>query len=252
MKNNVIHKNFTKDKLFFDNIILNFNKDGKPFGSQDRNSIKLFDLNGMTVNVKSFKVPNIFNKIAYKFLRRSKAQRSFEYANKLIDLEIGTPKPISYYEFSTFLFFKKSFYISEHLSYDLTFRELTNNLNYPNHEKILRAFTRFTYKLHKNNINFLDHSPGNTLIQINNGNYKFFLVDLNRMEFKPLDFESRIKNFSKLTIHKPIIEVISNEYAKVLGENYDKVFNLMWKLTKDFQKKYHRKHRLKKKLKFWK
>ena len=239
------HKKINHFVTYFDDL-------GEQFGIADRNTIKLFDLDGETINVKSFKVPNIVNQIAYKFLRKSKAQRSFEYASKLKTLNIGTPKPIAYYEYTTPFLFKKSFYVSEHLECDLTYRELTRNLEYPEHEIILRAFTRFTYKLHQNNINFLDHSPGNTLIKKVGADYQFFLVDLNRMEFKPMDFETRIKNFARLTIHKSMIETMSDEYAKISGEDYTKTFNLMWQLTESFQEKFHRKKRLKKKLEFWK
>lgn len=250
--NNTIHTLFETDKASLDRIIINFDTDGVPFGNQDRNSLKLFDLEGVTINVKSFRVPNLINQIAYRFFRKSKAQRSFEYANRLIDLGIGTPQPVGYYEFMTPFLFKKSFYISEQIDCDLTYRELTLDLNYPNHEVILRAFTRFTFELHEKNVHFLDHSPGNTLIEINNQDYKFYLVDLNRMEFKAMDFETRIKNFSRLTIHKSMVEVMSDEYAKCLEIPFDKVFNLMWQETEQFQEKYHRKRRLKKKLKFWK
>jgi hypothetical protein len=59
---------------------------------KDRNVIKLFDLNGQTINIKSFKVPNIVNK-AYKYFRKSKAKRSFEYATILLENGIGTPQP---------------------------------------------------------------------------------------------------------------------------------------------------------------
>lgn len=246
-----IHSNFIKNESTLDSIIANFNTDGQLFGNQERNSLKLFDLEGLTVNVKSFRIPNIFNQIAYRFLRKSKAQRSFEYAKKLQNLNIGTPQPIAYYEFKTSFLFKKSYYISEQLDCNLTYRELTKDLKYPNHEAILRAFTRFTYKLHENNVLFLDHSPGNTLINKTGNGYDFFLVDLNRMEFKPLDFETRIKNFSRLTIHKSMIEIMSDEYSKCVGESYDKVFSLMWNYTEEFQDKFYRKKRLKKKLLFW-
>lgn len=248
----VIHKDFNTIQEFLKDSIENFDVKGKPFGNQDRNSLKLFQIKDLTVNVKSFKVPNIINQIAYRFFRKSKAQRSFEYANKLVEFHIGTPQPIAYYEFTTSFLFKKSYYISEHLDYDLTYRELTTDLNYPNHENILRAFTRFTYRLHENGVHFLDHSPGNTLIRLNNGECKFYLVDLNRMNFGKLDFETRIKNFAKLTIHKPMIEVMSDEYAKCTGYDYDKVFNVMWQETQAFQERFYRKKRLKKKLKFWK
>jgi len=248
----VFNKAFNLYKNQLSNFINHFDNQGELFGDGDRNTIKLITINNLKLNVKSFKIPNIFNQIAYKFLRKSKAQRSFEYANKLTQLGVGTPQPIAYYTFATPFLFKKSFYISEHLECDLTYRELTQNFNYPNHETILRAFTKFTFKLHELNINFLDHSPGNTLIKKNGDTYDFYLVDLNRMKFKPLDFNTRIKNFERLTIHKSMVKIMSEEYAKCTGYNFDKVFNLMWKNTQEFQKKFHCKRRLKKKLKFWK
>ena len=232
--------------------IKNFDSSGIQLGNADRNSIKLFELEGKTINVKSFKVPNLINQVAYRFFRKSKAQRSFEYANRLTDLNIGTPQPIAYYEFSTSLMFKNSYYISHHLNYDLTFRELSNNLNYPNHEQILRAFTRFTFDLHEKGVHFLDHSPGNTLIKKDGEAYLFYLVDLNRMEFKTLQLEDRIKNFRRLTPHDSVVRIMSNEYSKLINADFEKVFNLMWKETQKFQLKYHRKQGFKKKLQFWK
>jgi serine/threonine protein kinase len=159
---------------------------------------------------------------------------------------------LAYFEYKSLLLFKKSFYICEQIDCDLTYRELTRYFDYPEHEKILRAFTRFTYMLHEKGIHFLDHSPGNTLIKKNDKTYDFYLVDLNRMNFGVLDFETRIKNFSRLTKHKQIVEVMSDEYSKSSGFDSDKVFNLMWKATQEFRHKFERKRILKKKLKFWK
>jgi hypothetical protein len=249
--NYTVHKAFQKDEQQLTSFIENYETSGEDFGNQDRNSLKLFNLNGLTVNVKSFKIPNLVNQIAYRFFRKSKAQRSFIYGNRLLHLGIGTPQPIAFYEYKTLFLFKKSYYISEHLPYDLTYRELTFDLNMPNHEAILRAFTRFTFGLHKAGVNFLDHSPGNTLIQLNGGNYKFYLVDLNRMVFGDMDFESRIKNFARLTIHKSMVEVMSDEYAKLSGYDYDRVFNLMWQETEAFQDRFYRKKRIKNKVLFW-
>ncbi|MDX1277993.1 lipopolysaccharide kinase InaA family protein [Oceanihabitans sediminis] len=250
-RNNTIHKDFTANTSFLDDIITNYDTKGENFGNQDRNSLKLYDLEGMTINVKSFKIPNIVNQIAYRFFRKSKAQRSYEYANRLLELGIGTPQPIAFYEYKTPLLFKKSYYISAHLAYDLTYRELTFDFDIPNYGAILRAFTRFTFELHEAGVNFLDHSPGNTLIQLNGGDYKFYLVDLNRMEFGDLEFETRIKNFARLTTHKSMVEVMSDEYAKLSGYNYEKVFKLMWGETEAFQERFHRKRRIKNKIMFW-
>lgn len=248
----VLHEDYKPFESTIDSFVQNFDSSGTPLGDAARNSIKLFPLGEQTLNIKSFKVPNLLNQVVYRFFRKSKARRSYEYANRLVGLGIGTPVPIAYYEFPQAVLFRRSFYVSEHLDYDITFRTLSHQLDYPDHEKILRAFTRFTYGLHENKVLFLDHSPGNTLIKKTNDGYEFNLVDLNRMAFRSLDFKTRIKNFERLTIHKSMVEVMSEEYAKCSGESFDEIFELMWSSTQAFQKKFHRKKRLKKKLKFWK
>ena len=250
--------NFQNQSLFTDNSILglisNFQNTGNLFGDGNRNAIKTFEINNIIINIKSFKVPNLINKIAYKYFRKSKARRSFEFANILLENKIGTPQPIAYFENSNFLGLKDSYYVSEHLDCDLTFRELVQIPDFPENEIILRQFTRFSYDLHQKGIEFLDHSPGNTLVKKgNNGNYEFFLVDLNRMLFhKSMSFETRMKNLCRLTHKKEMVAVMSNEYAIISGESEQLINDTLWKMTADFQYKFYRKKRLKKKLKFWK
>ncbi len=228
-------------------VIRNF--DSYKGGEGDRNIIKVIPIKDVEYNVKAFKIPNIINQIAYRFFRKSKAERSFEYAKKLIDLEIRTPKPVAYFEYKSSFLFKKSFYVSKQINYDLTYRELLHDFNYPDYENILRAFTRFTYNLHEKDIHFLDHSPGNTLIKKKGEKYRFYLVDLNRMRFGPMDFNTRIQNFSRLTKHKHMVEIMSDEYAKCLSVSYDSVFEPMWNAVQVFQTKIKRKRRLKQKFK---
>jgi hypothetical protein len=248
----VISEPYKKSEEQIYHYLNHLDKGEEILGAPTRNKIKIFELNGERINIKSFKVPNAVNKIAYRFFRKSKAQRSFEYAQTLLLKDIGTPKPIAYFEETAPVVFLKSYYISEQLEYDLTYRELVHEPDYPAHEDILRAFTRFTYELHEKEIEFLDHSPGNTLIQLKNGGYKFFLVDLNRMNFKKMDFENRMKNFARLTPKKEMVEVMASEYAQLIKKPEDEVFEKMWFYTQDFQEKFRRKRKLKKKLKFWK
>ena len=235
-------------------LINNFNTSGQLFGNGQRNVIKIFDVEGVAINIKSFKIPNIINKIAYRYFRKSKARRSFEYAAILLEKGIGTPQPLAFLENFSVFGLRDSYYVSEHLDADLTYRELVEVPDYPDHDKILRQFTRFSYELHQKGIEFLDHSPGNTLIKkSDNGNYEFFLVDLNRMEFHDsMSFEMRMKNLCRLTPVKEMVAVMSNEYSKLYSESEEKTFETLWKYTTDFQEKFYRKKRLKKKLKFWK
>ncbi len=232
-------------------MLRNFDTTGELFGDGDRNTIKLFELNDTKINIKRFKNPNLINALAYKFVRSSKAERSYTYGQKLLSLGIGTPTPIAYAENSSAIGFRDSYYVSEHLDCDLTFRELVHDPNYPEHEIILRAFTKFTYRLHEAGVLFKDHSPGNTLITKTTEGYCFYLVDLNRMTFKHLNIEERIANFARLSPKEDMVAVMSDEYANLAGLSYDEVFNPMWDLVQKFQEKYHRKVRLKKKFLFW-
>lgn len=230
-------------------IIQNFNTEGTLFGDGKRNTIKLFDCGGKTINIKSFKIPNLLNAFIYQYFRKSKAKRSFEFATLLIEKGIGTPEPIAYFENFSWLGLQDSYYVSEHLASELTFRELVQLPEYPENELILRQFTQFCYLLHEKGIEFKDHSPGNTLIKKDsNGSYSFYLVDLNRMEFhQTMSFELRMKNLCRLTPKKEMIEIMANEYANCSGENEAVVFSALWKYTTEFQQKFHRKRALKQK-----
>ena len=234
--------------------ILTFQTSGTLFGNGDRNTIKLFDLNGQSINIKSFKIPNLINKIAYRYFRKSKARRSFEYATTLLEKGIGTPQPIAYLENYNWLGLTSSFYVSEHLVTELTFRELVEIPEFPENEIILRQFTQFCFDLHEKGIEFLDHSPGNTLIKkVGDQKYTFYLVDLNRMNFHTtMDFDMRMKNLSRLTPKKEMIAIMSEEYAKFYPQSKEIVFEKMWFFTQEFQQKFAKKQRLKKRLKFWK
>ena len=236
-------------------MIENFKTSGILFGDGKRNTIKLFELGDKTINIKSFKVPHLVNRIVYKYFRKSKARRSYEYATFLLENGIGTPQPIAFFEHSNWIGLKDSYYVSEHLNVDLTYRELITIPDYPDHENILRQFTRFTFGLHEKGIEFLDHSPGNTLIKKGEeGQYQFYLVDLNRMNFHAsMHFEQRMKNLSRLTSKKEMIAIMSDEYAKCYSlKSSVEIFQKMWEETSRFREGFERKKRLKKKLKFWK
>ena len=254
MNNFKINSNFNSIKELILEHILQFNSSGKYFVQGQRNAIKLFEIDDITLNIKSFKKPNLINKIVYRYFRKSKARRSFEYASKLMDLGIGTPKPIAYLENFDFIGLNDSYYVCEHLENVFEFRALVQNEDFNKRESIIRQFVKFSYQMHQKGVEFLDHSPGNTLIKDNNdGTYSFYLVDLNRMKFhESIDFQTRMKNLSHLTPQKEMIVIMANEYAKLSGENEQNVFETLWKFTSDFQFRYHRKKRIKKKLKFWK
>ncbi len=234
-------------------IINNFEKTGDLFVGGDRNKIKLFDLDSQKINIKFFKIPKFYNKIIYRYFRDSKAKRSFNFANKLVEIQIGTPEPIAFFEQYSLVGLAKSYYVCQHMKFDFMFRNVVETPELFDVETILRQFAKFCYDLHEKGVEFLDHSPGNTLIKKDDfGNYNFYLVDLNRMNFKIyLGFNSRMNNLKRLMTKQSMIEIFSKEYSKHYTKSEIEVFDLLWKLTSNFQDNFHRKQKMKKKLKFW-
>ena len=240
----IINERFSSHRKEIIHSLNNFEQEGRKIGPGKRNVIKAVSIGGMELNIKAFQVPNVVNKIAYRFLRKSKAERSFKYAQELLKRGIKTPAPVAYAEEMTPISFLKSFYVSEHVDYDLTFRDLDATIE--GHGKILRAFTHFTHQLHEKGIEFLDHSPGNTLIQIYEDQFKFYLVDLNRMNFKSLSYTERLRNFERLSREKPVYEIMADEYAKIINRPSAEVFDQMWHYNQEFFAKREKKSRLKK------
>lgn len=251
----VFRPNFNHLENQFDSILNKFKREGELIGSEKRNVIKFFDLeDGTKVNVKSFKKPNTLNAIIYGYIRKSKAQRSFEYASLLLEKGIGTPQPYAYYENKSFLGLEQSYYFSNQQEIDLMFRNLVFDSNYPNRTEIIKQTAHFFYKIHNLGIEFIDNTAGNTLIKkISDNQYEFYLVDLNRMSFhKSLTMQQRAKNLAKLTTEEDINEILAFEYAKLYNVDSEKFYSVLQNEAIGFLNKFNKRKSIKKKLKFWK
>ena len=233
----VVQSKYEHLKPQLEAVVKNFNEVGESVAQQERNVIKKVVLQDMTLNIKSFKKPSLFQGLVYHFLRKSKARRSFEYAKRLIEKQINTPFPVAYFENTSFGL-KESYYISIHLAYDFDFRVLNHNPNWPNRKEILEQFAVFTFQLHQKGINFLDHSPGNTLIiQNEKGHYDFYLIDLNRMRFEFMNFNKRMHNLRRLWLSKTMINTMAPVYARCSGNSFEETHQLMTFHSRKFQKK---------------
>ena len=229
-------------------IIESFSDTGSKVDDRGRNVIKKFEIEGLMVNVKSFKPPHLINSFAYKYIRKSKARRSFEYAQELLRRGILTPEPLAFFEFLGLWGLGKSFYFSRHLDYDYTFYDLRDNYREPMIEDLLRQFARFAFELHERGIYHKDFSAGNILIKVEEGQSSFYLIDLNRMKFIELDFDLRMKNLSRLSEDAEVLRIIAGEYARIAGWDAEKVYVSLMNHTTEFRKKYNHRMNLKHKL----
>lgn len=210
-----------------------------------RNTLKVMQVGEYLLNVKSFKVPHLINRIAYAYLRGSKARHSFEYGMQLKALGVNTPEPVAFLETFKDGVFDRSFYVSIHISYSFTINDLIG-FDFDNKDEILRSFTRFTYeKLHKNGVHHLDYSRGNILISQNEQGYHFSVVDINRMRFEKMNYLKGLRNFSQIWANEDELEIVAREYALLNNQNEDKAVELLIKFDRLHKAKINNKKRWK-------
>lgn len=246
----IVHPKYKAQQDPILQLISGFLTEGNLIVKGSRNIIKSNYLGDEKVNIKFFQKPGIFKSIIYSFFRSTKAKRSFDYANYLLDNNILTPFPIAYIEDRNILgLLKDSYYICIQIDYDFTIRELIHNPLFPERNIILEQFTTFTFRMHQAKVNFLDHSPGNTLVvKKDSGQYDFYLIDLNRMNFRDLSVEERMDNFKKMWLSKTMVKVIAKAYAKLSNEPEEKLNAILLQKTIQFKRKITKKKYLKRKI----
>lgn len=246
----ITHSKYKEKEKALLQLVASFFNDGNLIVKGSRNTIKSNVLEGEKVNIKYFKKPGVLKSIIYSFFRSTKAKRSFDYANYLLQHNIPTPFPIAYMEErSSIGLLGDSYYLSQQLDYDFTIRELIHDPLFPERNIILEQFAEFTFKMHEANVNFLDHSPGNTLIvKKASGHYDFYLIDLNRMKFENLSIEARMDNFKKMWLSRTMVKVIAKKYGELSGQPEEKLHQILLEKTISFKRKITKKKWLKRKL----
>ena len=233
------------DYKFFKSFLLNIKQ---YFQENDnsihkaRNELKIISFKNHDTVVKSFKVPNLLRRVFYTYFRDTKAKKSYDYS-----LKIGhfTPDPIGYIEFYKLGLLEDSYFIAEKFEYDFTIKEPIVNQKFLGRDSIFSAFAYFTYNLHQNQILHKDYSPGNILIKKENDSYTFKIVDINRMEFKELSLDTRLKNFAKLwLLDEDLIKIVS-VYASLVKQDKERCITLALEYSHKLKRKINMKKRLK-------
>ena len=119
-----INPKYAKIKPLIENIESYFEESSHVLYDQ-RNVIRVIDYQNKKYVVKAFRVPNVVNRFAYRYMRPSKAKRSYLYSLK-IGAELS-PEPIAYVEQNSKGLLAKSYYISTYFEYDYTIHEVLIN-----------------------------------------------------------------------------------------------------------------------------
>jgi serine/threonine protein kinase len=207
-----------------------------------RNKIKIVDFSNERMVIKSFGRPHLINRIAYTFLRGSKAKRSYENSLKI---EMFVPKPIGYSDYRRLGLIGESYFVSLHYPYDFTIREVITQKDFADRVAIFESFANFTYHLHEAGAEHLDYSPGNILIRRDKNGYAFKVIDINRMRFGSLTPRQRLENFAKLWASEEDLAVIARAYAVRLGIDPATAIEWATKASKKHKRKINMKKRIK-------
>lgn len=185
-----------------------------------RNTISIIDMGGEKWIAKRFKCPTPFNRFAYTFLRKSKAERAYRNAFQLLAMGYDTPTPIAYIESRKYLLYHTGYYICRWSPYDLI--ENIDKLDNRNQTEILTSLAEYTLDMHNDGIYFYDYNAGNIMYHREDGAWKFTLIDVNRIKFyrHKLSLHKSIEVLKHLNLSPLQTEHLLYHYARLRGLNW--------------------------------
>lgn len=191
-----------------------------------RNELREFRYKGMDLVVKSFRKPNLINRIVYGWLRSSKAERSYKYADMFLKSGLGTPLPIGFYTDRTVFLFGRSYYVCLKSECPYTYKDFQVR-RFLRSTEILDAIARTTAKMHELGYLHKDYSAGNILFRDDVDHIKVEIIDLNRMSFGPVNVEKGCRNFERLSSTNEMLTILAKSYAKARGFDSNICFRMM-------------------------
>ncbi|PWD97968.1 lipopolysaccharide kinase InaA family protein [Marinilabilia rubra] len=207
---------------FLKNLPIFFEKEGITL-KKGRNEIKIFDYGEFRLCVKAFKKVTIFNRMMYSCFRKTKAQRSYEIAKKLLRKGIDTPQPLGYIIVKgKWAIIRQNYYISIFNNHHFTLSDVLNGKHPKDQEQILKEYAEWmALDIHPKGILHEDMSAGNVLIIKNeNGNFSFSLIDLNRIKIKKrISHRQGIRNLRKINNRPSVLAFLAEHYAYVAKGN---------------------------------
>ncbi|MDR0795183.1 MAG: lipopolysaccharide kinase InaA family protein [Tannerella sp.] len=240
MKKVAIHPDYVSYTGFIDRLPEIFHAEGNTI-YKGRNEIKVFEVNGVRINVKQYKVPIFINRIIYTFFRPTKAHRAYTFAFELLSKGFDTPHPIAYILVKKAGLIHRCYFISLQSPYPRNMYEFGEG-PLTGRESVIRGLAHYAAKLHDAGIYHKDFSPGNILFQQTEDEVKFLLVDINRMQFGPVSIEKGCANFARLWGGDEMFRLLASEYAIARHADVDDCTRWVFDYRKRFWKKYTRKH----------
>jgi hypothetical protein len=238
----ILREKYKDLKEFVAQIPRRFEQEGRTI-YQGRNLIKVFEApHDMMVNVKRYHAPRGVNSLVYSLgIRKPKGQRAYQYPRILLQKGIDTPEPVAYIEDRKGGLITYSYLISLQSTLQHTLYEF-GNASQEQWEPMVQPLAAFTAKMHNQQLMHRDFSPGNVLWDVVDGEYRFSVVDINRMYFGEVDMKKGCENFARLWGPKAFFCALIRSYTAIRGFNEEEALRIALSARTRFWTRYQQKH----------
>ncbi|MDR3142591.1 MAG: hypothetical protein LBU37_12840 [Tannerellaceae bacterium] len=204
-----------------------------------RNTVAKVEVGNRTFVIKKYKIPTLFNRLVYTWIRKSKARRSFEYAGRLLSCGIETAPPVAYIEDRKGGLFNIGYFVSEYLPYPVLPKSI--ELEEEERKLLQQQFIEFTARLHEAKIIHKDYNQNNIFYYKTDGRYHFALVDINRMDFGKDNLTLWMQAVNQLRMGVGESVEFVEKYAEIRNLDVIKCLIVLFKNRRDR----HRKEKMK-------
>lgn len=240
--NITISKDFLRQETFIRTVPEAFSQGGEPL-YEGRNTVKAFLVDGRKLVVKKFKTPNIIQRVAYTFFKKSKAERAYIFAKMLRERGFGTPREVAYIEQKRGLLLLDSYFVST----ECVLPALSTFIRRPDFDhEAADALAAFVVSLHEKGVLHGDLNLTNILYERNqDGRYSFTLIDTNRSKFRTPTHKDCIENMMRLTHQRQLLGYVTARYAEMRGWNPEQTVKEVTGMLEKFERRREMKRRIK-------
>lgn len=231
----IVNSEYMKFSKFAESLPLCFEKEGTTI-YEKRNSVKLFQVGDITLVVKRYKRPMLHQRMDYTFLRKSKARRAYDYALRLCDLGIDTPKPVACVEVFRHGLFDVGYFVSTYCGDpDLKILKETPD------DGLIAAFAHFLVNMHSKGVLHGDLNLSNILYKPDDTEaqgYHFTVIDTNRSRFVGNPSQRQcLRNLVRVSHDRQLNERIISHYAQIRGWDQNECVKVVNRMLDLFERK---------------
>lgn len=209
---------------------------------QGRNVVKRFEMDGRGVVVKRYKRHGLLIRLVRSLVGGNKAQRAFDNAQELNQRKVSTPEPLAVAVEMGLGGVVDCYYVCA----ETQLPPIAQGLDADDWDhELAKAFGRYVARLHQVGVLHNDLNKTNVLWERTGDDFRFELIDINRMEFYDhrIPDEDCMENLTLFTGREDLFLVVAETYAEARRWPWSKVHDaLMVKHRHDRQWK--RKKRL--------